>query len=132
MPEFLCTGTVLTCSFGAAPSMFSALDLPGMPLLSGALPAADITQIAPMANIMPFGMCSSPENPEVAAATAAALGVLTPMPCVPVPAAPWDPPSQMDSGNGVPLATASSKCLCAWGGTIAVDVPVSSPDATTA
>lgn len=42
----------------------------------------------PLLNIMPFGMCTTPSNPMVAAATAAALGVLTPMPCLPMTMSP--------------------------------------------
>ena len=40
------------------------------------MPAANIMDHVPMVNIMPFGMCITPSNPAVAAATAAALGVL--------------------------------------------------------
>ena len=36
-------------------------------------------------------MCISPANPVVAAATTAALGVLTPQPCIPITIAPWLP-----------------------------------------
>lgn len=123
MPELLTTGCMLTCSFGLTPSAFIALDLPGKPVIMGALAAATMMEIAPIENILPFGMCSSLANPEVAAATAAALGVLTPMPCVPVVPDPWDPPSAILTYADLPLATIESKCLCAWGGEIAVDAP---------
>ena len=123
MPELLTTGCLLTCSFGDIPSAFLALELPGKPVINEALPTATIMEIAPIDNIPPFGMCASPANPEVIAATAAALGVLTPMPCVPVVPDPWDPPSPNLSYADLPLATVESKCLCAWGGEIAVDAP---------
>ena len=126
MPKPLCTGTMLTCSFGVAPSVFVAHGQPGMPQIFGSLPVATITEFA-ISNIPPFGMCQSLANPQVAAATSAALGVLTPMPCVPAVVAPWAPPSAKVSGKGIPLATVQSKCVCAYGGMIAVQTPVQGP-----
>lgn len=122
MPELLTSGCMLTCSFGASPAPFNALELPGKPLVAG-LPAAAIDEIVPLLNVPSFIMCRSEANPEVAAATAAAEGVLTPMPCEPVIADPWDPPSAVLKFAEVPLATVASKCACAWGGTVSVDVP---------
>jgi len=124
MPEFLTSNCPLKCSFGTAPAPFQSLPLPGKPVFMAALNGATITDIVPVVNIPPFGMCSSLANPQVAAATAAAQGVLTPMPCVPVIPAPWAPPSPITSWTGVPLATVQSKCLCAWGGQISVVQPV--------
>jgi len=67
-------GAVLMCSFGVAPSMLNVV----VPTVTaGSMPAANIMDAVPMVNIMPFGMCVTPSNPAVAAATAAALGVLT-------------------------------------------------------
>jgi hypothetical protein len=77
----------------------------------------------PMTNIMPFGMCMSPSNPEVASATAAALGVLTPMPCVPVTPAPWTPGSPTVILAGMPVLNNTSTLMCTWGGTITISVP---------
>ncbi|MCK8785335.1 DUF4280 domain-containing protein [Roseomonas sp. NAR14] len=124
MPEFLTTGCLLTCSFGLAPSVFVAEELPGKPVIEGGFVTATVAEIIPEDNVPSFAMCSSMENPEVAAATAAAEGVLTPMPCVPVIVDPWEPPSELVSYDGLPLATVESKCLCAWGGEIAVDAPM--------
>jgi hypothetical protein len=123
MPELLTTGCMLSCSFGVAPSAFIATEMPGKPTLNEVLLAATIFDIIPVDNIPPFGMCSSEANPEVAAATAAALGVLTPMPCVPVIVDPWAPPSAILMANEMPLATVESKCECAWGGVISVAAP---------
>ena len=123
MPEFLTSETPLECSFGDAPMPFQALPLPGKPEVMGLL-TATIEEIAPEVNIPSFGMCSSMENPEVIAATAAAEGVLTPMPCVPVVVDPWAPPSELLSFMDVPLATMQSKCMCAWGGEVSPVAPV--------
>ena len=47
-------------------------------------------------------MCTSLTNPTVAAATTAALGVLTPMPCIPVVAGPWKPGAAKTMIGGKP------------------------------
>ena len=69
-----------------------------------------------------FGMCSSMANPAVASATAAALGVLTPMPCTPVTVAPWAPGGSTVMVCGRPLLNNTSKLMCAYGGVIQVSM----------
>ena len=75
------------------------------------------------ANIPTFGMCRSMANPTVSAATSAAMGVLTPMPCVPVIPAPWAPGSAMVKVMNMPALTNNSKCMCTWGGQISITSP---------
>ncbi len=129
MPQFLTTTALLECSMGAAPTPFVADELPAAPKDLG-LTAGTITQIVPGKNITPFGMCRSPANPAVASATAAAQGVLTPMPCTPTVVAPWAPPSACVKHMGVPLATASSICACAFGGMVKVSQAMPGPSKT--
>jgi len=117
----VCMGANLMCSFGTAPSALSVL--PKNKVMAGGPVAANIMDNVPMLNIMPFAMCTSPANPTVAAATAAALGVLTPMPCIPVTAAPWAPGSPTVLLGGMPTLNNSSKLMCNWGGVIQVTVP---------
>jgi hypothetical protein len=107
---------MMKCSFGVAPS--TLVVLPKNKVLAEGPPAANIMDHIPMTNIMPFGMCNSPANPTVAAATAAALGVLTPMPCVPATAAPWVPGAPTVLIANMPALDNVSKCLCNWGGVI--------------
>ncbi len=114
----LCTGGMMQCSFGMAPVPFNALPVPRV--LVSNCPAGVMTDMAPVVNIPPFGMCQSISNPTVAAATAAALGVLTPMPCIPVPAGPWTNTAQKLSIGGQSALTNDSKLTCAWGGQISV------------
>ncbi|MDQ3745865.1 MAG: DUF4280 domain-containing protein [Acidobacteriota bacterium] len=116
----VCMGAMLQCSFGAAPS--SLVVLPSNRVLTQT-PAATIMDYAPLVNIMPFGMCSSPANPTVAAATAAALGVLTPMPCVPATAAPWIVGAPTVLIGGMPALDNNSKLMCNWGGVIQIVNP---------
>lgn len=116
----VCMGAMLQCSFGAAPS--SLVVLPANRTMT-MTPAATIMDHAPLVNIMPFGMCSSPANPTVAAATAAALGVLTPMPCVPATAAPWVTGAPTVLIGKMPALNNTSKLMCNWGGVIQVVSP---------
>ena len=113
-------GAMLQCSFGAAPS--SLVVLPANQVLTST-PDANIIDNKPLVNIMPFGMCSSPANPTVAAATAAALGLLTPMPCVPSTPAPWVPGAPTVLIGSIPALDNNCKLTCLWGGVIQVTNP---------
>lgn len=121
MPNQVSMSAMLNCSFGAAPS--SLVVLPKNRVLCEGPPAANIMDHIPLVNILPFGVCSSPANPIVAAATAAALGVLTPMPCLPATAAPWTPGAPTVLIANMPALDNVSKCLCNWGGVISVAMP---------
>jgi hypothetical protein len=121
MAQQCVAGATLTCSFGAAPSVLSVL--PINCTMAGGPPAANIMDYAPMVNILPFGVCTSLANPTVASATAAAFGVLTPMPCVPVTAAPWVPGSPTVLIGNMPALNSTSKVMCTWAGVISITVP---------
>ncbi|MBL4663869.1 MAG: DUF4280 domain-containing protein [Flavobacteriaceae bacterium] len=116
MPQQVCMGAMMSCSFGAAPS--SLVVLPKNKTITSNMPAANIMDNIPMMNIMPFAMCSSLANPTVAAATTAALGVLTPMPCIPVTVAPWVPGSATVMLANMPTLNNSCTLNCMWGGVI--------------
>lgn len=112
---------------GAAPSVFQSQPRPGAPMVLSTLPCATIDQVVPLVNIMTFGMCQSTANPAVIAATAAASGVHTPAPCVPVPVGVWAPPAVSSGHLALPLATVASVCACSWAGVISTAVPVPGP-----
>jgi hypothetical protein len=112
---------MLQCSFGVAPSNFVVL--PDKKVLFENKPVATIMDNKPVVNIPPFGVCTTLSNPQTAALTAAALGVLTPAPCVPVIPAPWVPGSPTVLVGNQPALNNSSKCVCTWGGIITVTNP---------
>jgi hypothetical protein len=120
MGQQVCMGAMLQCTFGAAPSTLMVLPLNRT--LTG-VPDANIMDNKPMVNILPFGTCQSLSNPMVAAATAAALGALTPMPCIPVTTAPWLPGAPTVLLGNMPALNNSSKLICAWGGVISINAP---------
>lgn len=117
----LVTGGAMTlCTFGASPGVLNVLPTGTS---AGPAPAATILDNVPFLNIGPFTLCTSLANPAVATATAAALGVLTPMPCTPVIPAPWTPGSPTVLVQGRPALTNTSTCLCAYGGLITIAMP---------
>lgn len=118
MPQQVCMGAMMSCSFGAAPS--SLVVLPQNRVMTSNMPAANIMDNKPMVNILPFAMCSSLANPQVAAATTAALGVLTPMPCVPVTVTPWAPGSSTVMIANMPALNNTCTLNCMWGGVITI------------
>jgi hypothetical protein len=111
-------GAVLQCSFGASPSQLSVL--PARRVDAEGMPAATIMDHQPMVHIAPFGMCSSIANPSVASATAAAMGALTPMPCMPATMSPWTPGVPAVVIAGEPVLDKTSTCMCNWGGVISI------------
>jgi hypothetical protein len=116
----VCMGATLQCSFGVAPS--TLVVLPQNAVLT-TTPAANIMDNKPIANVPPFGMCQSMANPAVAAATAAAMGALTPMPCLPALTAPWIVGSPTVLLGNMPALSSDSKLICAFGGVIQVVNP---------
>jgi hypothetical protein len=116
MPLQVCMGAQMMCSFGMAPS--SLVVLPTNRVLTNEVPDANIMDHIPMVNIMPFGMCMSPANPTVAAATAAAMGVLTPMPCIPMTPSPWVAGAPTVLLGDMPTLDNISTLMCTWGGVI--------------
>ncbi len=121
MPKLVVHGALLKCSQGAAPAKLSVL--PANMVEGDMKPLATVMDFAPVTNVASFGMCRSPANPQVAAATAAAMGVLTPQPCVPVIPAPWTPGSPAVEIGVFKALTEDSRCMCTWAGTIEVVQP---------
>ena len=99
----VCMGAMMQCTFGTAPSPLVVL--PTNRVLTNQLPDANIMDHVPLVNIMPFGTCMSLANTTVAAATSAAMGVLTPMPCMPSAPAPWVPGAPAVHWATFPLST---------------------------
>lgn len=110
------SGALAQCSFGAFPTPVNAL--PDKRVLVCGRPILTITDNKPLVNLFSFGMCSNPANPAVAAATAAALGVLTPMPCLPVASGPWTPGCPRLLIGGTPAVDQDCRLACAYGGVI--------------
>ena len=120
MGKMLTTGTVLKCSFGNATSPLKGTS--ALSVIVDGKPAVTIADVGGTVNISPFGMCSSLANPQVAAATAAALGVLTPQPCIPQPVA-WKPSGAAVFAKNQLCLTDSCTCKCAYAGEITVVKP---------
>jgi len=110
----VCTGATLQCSFGTTPSTFAASGTQ----TSATSPAGVVSDIG-TANVPPFGLCMSLSNPQVASATSAAGGVLTPQPCQPV-LAPWTPGATRVTIGEVAALDDASQCTCAWAGVVTV------------
>ncbi len=120
MGQLVTSGAVCMCTFGTAPGNLNATSQ--VTCLAEGKPAATIQDSTPI-NITPFGMCTTLSNPQVAAATAAALGVLTPQPCMMVAAGTWIPTKPTVLIGGKPCLTSESKLMCSYGGCISITVP---------
>ncbi|MBA6232786.1 MULTISPECIES: DUF4280 domain-containing protein [unclassified Colwellia] len=117
MPNCVCSGATLQCSFGVAPSVLNVL--PINRVMEGT-PAANIMDFIPIMNIAPFALCNSPSNPVVIALTAAAFGVPTPAPCIPVTVSPWIAGNPTVLLANSPILTDDSQLNCMWAGVISI------------
>ena len=132
MGSFVTTGAIMTCTFGMTPCPLVVL--PTRTVLLSGRPKANIMDFVPITNIASFGMCSAPTNPTVIAATAAAMGVFTPMPCIPAIVSPWIPGYPQVLVQGMPALTSDSRNMCMWLGQISFtndgQIPVPPPICT--
>ncbi len=121
MAQQVVAGAEMQCSFGMDPSTLAVLT--ANKVTCGGPPAANIMDNKPTENIPPFGMCQSLLNPAVASATAAALGTLTPQPCVPNIPGPWAPGAPTVEIANQPALDSTSKLACAYAGVIEITDP---------
>lgn len=121
MQPILIQGTLLKCSFGNMPSPLMVLP---DKKVNSMLPVAVVSDHMPLLNILPFGMCSNPANPMVIAATAAAMGALTPMPCIPCTTQEWTKACEKVKIKGKRALTMESKLQCFYGGNIQAAAPL--------
>ncbi|ALL70961.1 Protein of unknown function (DUF4280) (plasmid) [Paraburkholderia caribensis MBA4] len=121
MPQQVTMGAMLQCTFGLTPATLTVL--PVNRVMVEGPPAATIQDHMPLVNIGTFGMCSSPANPVVISATAAKLGVFTPMPCIPATMTPWAAGAPTVVIGGIPALDNVSQCMCMWGGVVTVVNP---------
>jgi hypothetical protein len=109
MPTHVDAGGTCRCHFGTASSILN---------VTGIIPIATVRDFVPFLNVQPFGACICPGNPQVAAATAAAMGVLVPQPCVPAVDEPWTVPGAHLTVDGESGLCPDSTLRCRWGGVI--------------
>lgn len=112
--------SLIKCSFGTVPT---PLVVVGRTVMAEMMLMGNIMDCVPLVNIEPFGLCTSLANPEVAAATAAALGVLVPMPCIPVTTSPWISEALTVHIQGFPAIDQTAILMCDWLGVITIVEP---------
>ncbi len=120
MGYMVCDGATISCSGAVGQSSCSLTVLNAM-ITSDSNAQATIMDYVPYMNVASFGQCNLSSNPMVAAATAAALGVHTPVTCVPMTVSPWIVGSPTITVNNLQALTDDSTLMCTWGGSIGVD-----------
>lgn len=122
MGAVVVNGANLMCPFGTKPGALKVTAQ--VATLGCSKPVATIMDMVPGSNIPSFGMCCSLANPQVAAATAAAFGVLTPQPCSMVPIGPWQTAKPTVLVGGKPVLTQGATLMCGMGmGSISIVSP---------
>ena len=117
--SYVCSKAKIRCSCGDKISTLTVLH--NRTIWLTGRPQANISDHIPLRNIAPFGKCHTVAFPATGAATAAAHGKLTPMPCVPNTPFPWMGGKNDVLLQGLPALLKSSTCRCVYGGTITIE-----------
>ena len=121
MGTVVMSGASITCPFALGPSTIVSGSKTNVTTGGGIV--LTMMDCQPGTNIAPFPACTSMSNPAVAAATSAALGVLTPSTCTPVSPGPWTSEKSNVIIGGSPVLTQSCQLTCGYGGTITIAAP---------
>lgn len=119
MAKSVNSNSLISCSMALVPAPVPLTATPGT-VNDVQQAIATVMDFKPMVNIPTFGMCNSPSDPAVIAATAAALGVHTPAPCIPKTTGPWSPGSSSVTVSGMAALMDSDKCMCSSQGQITI------------
>lgn len=109
MGKIVVDGAQCQCDQGDAPS---ALTGSAPPLAVDGPPVV----LQPDNQVLPFGQCKSPDNPDVKKAGG-------PVPCSPIIPAPWNPVSTKVMATKKPMVLDSSQLMCQWKGNITIADP---------
>lgn len=116
--SYVCSGATLKCTFGDRNAKLTVY--PDRTVFLTGQPMANITDHTSLYNIFPFGKCHTTKFPATGAATAAAHGRLTPMPCVPGTMSNWINGKDDYIIKDAPALLKSSYCRCCYGGVITI------------
>ena len=116
--SYVCSGAKMKCSFGDKIAQLTVY--PDRTVFLTGQPMANISDHTSLYNIAPFGKCHTTSFPPTGAATAAAHGKLTPMPCVPGTNSNWMNGKNDYIIKGDPALLKSSFCRCCYGGVITI------------
>jgi hypothetical protein len=113
--------SVLQCSFGTTPSPL--IVLPDRTVMAEGMLMGNILDFIPLANIEPFGLCRSKQNPAVKAAIKASAGTVQTAPCVPATVTPWVSEALTVMVMGAPAIDQTAMLMCTWAGIIRIVEP---------
>jgi len=116
--SYVCSGATIKCTFGEKSVKLAVY--PDRTVFLTGQPTANITDHVSMYNIPSFGKCRTTSYPPTGSATAANMGSLTPMPCVPGTNSDWQNGKDDYIIKGNPALLKSSYCQCCYGGIITI------------
>jgi len=120
MSVLVCSGAKLWCTYGDSEGTL-VVQQPTTVMCENK-PTASANDCTHTTSVTPCGFCHSLTNPNVASATAAAFGSLTPMPCNPLPLVWSNVSTTVLIGKSLAL-TNKSRLRCAYGGELTIANP---------